>query len=95
MFGVYFDQLLEQVQKNAARIPELDKKLQSFITMDLNQNIEGLLQDLLRQYIKEILESFNSSTKEEQIRVSYYHIDKLLDCLSIDKIFMFEDDTKE
>ena len=61
---VYYDQLLEQLRSNVPKIPELKRNILEEINKNLSESIDVLMQELLRFYIKEILEQFSSSTKQ-------------------------------
>ena len=96
IFKVYFDQLYDKVQFLSQKNNVSDENLISMINKDYNQNIDKQFTKLLIQYVRDIIQDLTKRKPEnsEDVKKIWIHVDRILDCLKIDEVFVFEDELR-
>ena len=93
MFEAYYKCMSDRVTN--LKNPSLKLKTNFFATVEKgsDESVNTLCNELLKDYVEELLESLKKAKNVDEARTLWLHLDQIVDSMKLDDCFKFEDST--
>ncbi|EGR27762.1 protein kinase domain protein [Ichthyophthirius multifiliis] len=96
VFRLYFNSMFERIKGSALLVGnQLDSQIKQAISNNVSQNIDAVLKQILQDYCVQLMQSIQEQAKNlkelENHKTLVIHADRILDCLTLEETFVFED----
>jgi serine/threonine-protein kinase ULK/ATG1 len=95
VFEVYYNCMYDRITNVKKVHPKIGVDFLGIVTKNLNEKIDKVYSNTLKDYTDEILLALNKVNNPEEAKNLWLHADQIIDCMKLDERFVFEDSNKK
>jgi len=95
VFEVYYNCMFDRITNVKKVHPKIGVDFLGIVTKTLNDKIDKVYYNTLKDYTDEILLNLNKVNNPEEAKNLWLHADQIIDCMKLDERFVFEDSNRK